>query len=251
MKVSEGKKIYFASDNHLGLPDYKSSLQREKKFVQWLDIIKDDAHSIYLLGDLFDFWFEYRTVVPKGFIRVLGKIAEISDSGIPIYFFTGNHDMWVNNYFQKELGIKVITEPQQFEINGKKFLIGHGDGLGPGDVSYKLMKRFVTGNRFFQWCFSWVHPDIGVKLGQFLSKEKKIMSTKKDIGDIENQWLTQYCRKKLETNKFNYFIFGHSHIPVELELNSECKYINLGDWISHFTYAEFNGVQLVLKKYES
>ena len=153
MKVSEGKKIYFASDNHLGLPDYKSSLQREKKFVQWLDIIKDDAHSIYLLGDLFDFWFEYRTVVPKGFIRVLGKIAEISDSGIPIYFFTGNHDMWVNNYFQKELGIKVITEPQQFEINGKKFLVGHGDGLGPGDVSYKLMKRFVTGNRFFQWCF--------------------------------------------------------------------------------------------------
>jgi len=251
MKVTEGKKIYFASDNHLGLPDSKSSLLREKKFVKWLDFIKEDAHSIYLLGDLFDFWFEYKSVVPKGFVRVLGKIAEISDSGIPIYFFTGNHDMWVNDYFQKELGIKVIREPQEFEINDKSFLIGHGDGLGPGDTSYKLMKKFVTNNRFFKWCFSWVHPDIGVKLGQFLSREKKIMSAKKDVGDIENQWLTQYCRKKLETNNYNYFIFGHSHIPVELNLNSESKYINLGDWISHFSYAEFDGKRLILKKYET
>ena len=250
MKVTEGKKIYFASDNHLGIPDSRSSLIREKKFVKWLDTIKIDAHSIYLLGDLFDFWFEYKTVVPKGFTRVLGKIAELSDSGIPIYFFTGNHDMWVRDYFQLELGVKVITEPQQFKINEKSFFIGHGDGLGPGDTSYKLMKKFITGNRFFKWCFRWVHPDIGVKLGQFLSKEKKLMSAKKDIGDVENQWLTQYCRKKLETKHYDYFIFGHSHIPVELILSSESKYINLGDWITNFTYAEFDGNKLSLKRYK-
>ena len=248
MKVTEGKKIYFASDNHLGIPDSRSSLIREKKFVKWLDPIKVDAHSIYVLGDLFDFWFEYKTVVPKGFTRVLGKIAEIADSGIPIYFFTGNHDMWVRDYFQLELGVKVITEPQQFKINEKSFLIGHGDGLGPGDTSYKLMKKFITGNRFFRWCFRWVHPDIGVKLGQFLSKEKKLMSAKKEIGDVENQWLTQYCRKKLETKYYDYFIFGHSHIPVELNLNLESKYINLGDWITNFTYAEFDGNKLSLKR---
>mgnify|MGYP003324945139 FL=1 len=164
MKVTEGKKIYFASDNHLGIPNAKSSLIREKKFVKWLDTIKVDAHSIYLLGDLFDFWFEYKTVVPKGFTRVLGKIAEIADSGIPIYFFTGNHDMWVRDYFQSELGVKVITKPQQFEINEKSFFIGHGDGLGPGDTSYKLMKKFVTNNRLFKWMFRWVHPDIGLSL---------------------------------------------------------------------------------------
>ena len=250
MKVTEGKKIYFASDNHLGIPNYRSSLLREKKFVKWLDTIKIDAHSIYLLGDLFDFWFEYKTVVPKGFTRVLGKIAEIADSGIPIYFFTGNHDMWVRDYFQLELGVKVITEHQQFEINEKSFFIGHGDGLGPGDTSYKLMKKFITGNRFFKWCFRWVHPDIGVKLGQFLSKEKKLMSAKKDIGDIENQWLTQYCRKKLETKQYDYFIFGHSHIPLDVELTPESKYINLGDWIKNFTYAEFNGENLSLKRFD-
>ena len=250
MKVTDGKKIYFASDNHLGIPDTKSSLIREKKFVKWLDLIKADAHSIYLLGDLFDFWFEYKTVVPKGFTRVLGKIAEIADSGIPIYFFTGNHDMWVRDYFQSELGVKVISKPQQFKINEKNFFIGHGDGLGPGDTSYKLMKKFVTGNRFFMWCFRLIHPDIGIKLGQFLSKEKKLMSAKKDIGDVENQWLTQYCRKKLETSQYDYFIFGHSHIPLEVELSAESKYINLGDWITNFTYAEFDGENLFLKKFD-
>ena len=166
-----------------------------------MDIIKEDAHSIYLLGDLFDFWFEYKTVIPKGFTRVLGKIAEISDSGTQIYFFTGNHDMWVNDYFQMELGIKVIAEPQQFEINEKSFFIGHGDGLGPGDKSYKLMKKFVTNNKFFKWCFGCIHPDIGVRLGQFLSREKKIMSAKKDIGDIENQWPVSYTHLTLPTKR--------------------------------------------------
>ena len=251
MKVTEGKKIYFASDNHLGAPDARTSLLREKKFVKWLDEIKSNAHSIYLLGDVFDFWFEYDTVVPKGFTRTLGKISELSDSGIPIYYFTGNHDMWVNDYFQTELGVKVITDPQQFVINDKSFFIGHGDGLDPGDKSYKLMKKIFT-NKFFKWCFKWIHPDIGVRIGQFLSKENKIMSAKKDAEFIDNEseWLTQYCRKKLQTNNYNYFLFGHRHIPLEVELNSESRYINLGDWITHFTYAEFDGESLSLKKYD-
>ena len=244
------KKIFFASDLHLGSPNNKESLKREKHFVKWLNSIKNEAEAIYLLGDIFDFWFEYNKVVPKGFTRLLGKLSELTDSGIDIYFFTGNHDMWVRDYFQLELGVKVITEPQQFIINEKTFLIGHGDGLGPGDTSYKLMKKYVTGNRLFKWLFGWIHPDIGVKLGQFLSREKKIMSAKKDLGDVENQWLTQYCRKKLEANHYDYFIFGHSHIPIDIELSAESKYINLGDWITNFTYAEFDGENLCLKKFD-
>ena len=250
MDIPGSKKIYFASDQHFGAPTKSLSKERESHFIQWLDNIEKDAAVLFLLGDLFDFWFEYKTVVPKGFVRVLGKIAEIADSGIPIYFFAGNHDMWVRDYFQLELGVKVITEPQQFIINEKSFLIGHGDGLGPGDTSYKLMKKYVTGNQLFGWLFGWIHPDIGVKLGQFLSREKKIMSAKKDLGDVENQWLTQYCRKKLDANHYDYFIFGHSHIPVDIELSAESKYINLGDWITNFTYAEFDGENLSLKKFD-
>ena len=250
MKVTEGKKIYFASDNHLGLPDSKSSLLREKKFVKWLDFIKEDAHSIYLLGDLFDFWFEYKTVVPKGFIRVLGKIAEISDSGIPIYFFTGNHDMWVNDYFQKELGIKVITEPQEFEINEKSFLIGHGDGLGPGDKGYKRMKKVFT-NPFFQWLFKWLHPDIGVRIAQYLSVKNKLISGDDDakfLGE-DNEWLVAYCKRKLEEKHRDYFIFGHRHLPLNIQLNDSSKYINLGDWIQYYTYGVFDGETFELKEY--
>ena len=246
--LQENKKIYFSSDNHLGLPGKVKSSKREKIFIKWLDTIKNDAQVIFLLGDLFDFWFEFKKVVPKGYTRLFGKLAELTDAGVKIYFFVGNHDAWMRNYFKKELGIDVFFEPKKFKINSKKFFIGHGDGLGPGDTSYKLMKKFITGNKFFKWCFRWVHPDIGVKLGQFLSKEKKLMSAKKDIGDVENQWLTQYCRKKLETKHYDYFIFGHSHIPVELNLNSESKYINLGDWITNFTYAEFDGNKLSLKR---
>lgn len=252
MKVKEGKKIYFASDNHLGAPNSEISLVREKVFVKWLDEIKKDASCIFLLGDLFDFWFEYSKVVPKGFTRTLGKIAEISDSGIPIYFFTGNHDMWTENYLIDEIGVKVYREPTEFVINDKVFFIGHGDGLGPGDYSYKLMKKVFT-NSFFKWCFKLIHPDIGIRIGQFLSKENKVMSAKKDAKFINNEseWLTQYCRKKLQSKDYNYFLFGHRHIPLDVELNSNSRYINLGDWINHFTFAEFNGKDVTLKKYKN
>jgi len=235
--TSENKKIYFASDQHLGAPTPEASLPREKKFVAWLDAIKEDAGSVFLLGDLFDFWFEYKTVVPKGFVRVLGKLAELKDAGIDIYFFVGNHDLWMRDYFQKELNIPVFHEPQEFDINGKLFLIGHGDGLGPGDYGYKRMKKIFTFP-FFKWLFRWLHPDIGVKLGHYFSVKNKLISGDEDaqfLGE-ENEWLALYCRKKLTEKHYDFFIFGHRHLPLEIELNSSSTYINLGDWIQYFTY---------------
>ena len=238
--TSENKKIYFASDQHLGAPTPEASLPREKKFVAWLDAIKEDAGAVFLLGDLFDFWFEYKTVVPKGFVRVLGKLAELKDAGIDIYFFVGNHDLWMRDYFQKELNIPVFHEPQEFDINGKLFLIGHGDGLGPADYGYKRMKKVFTFP-FFKWLFRWLHPDIGVKLGHYFSVKNKLISGDEDaqfLGE-ENEWLALYCRKKLTEKHYDFFIFGHRHLPLEIELNSSSTYINLGDWIQYFTYGEF------------
>ena len=238
--TSENKKVYFASDQHLGAPTAAASFPREKKFVAWLDEIKKDAEAIFLLGDLFDFWFEYKTVVPKGFVRVLGKLAELKDAGIDIYFFVGNHDLWMRDYFQKELDIPVFHEPQEFDINGKLFLIGHGDGLGPGDYGYKRMKKVFTFP-FFKWLFRWLHPDIGVKLGHYFSVKNKLISGDEDaqfLGE-ENEWLALYCRKKLTEKHYDFFIFGHRHLPLEIELNSTSTYINLGDWIQYFTYGEF------------
>ena len=194
--TSHNKKVYFASDQHLGAPTMEASFPREKKFVAWLDSIKSDAEAIFLLGDLFDFWFEYKTVVPKGFIRVLGKLAEISDSGIPIYFFVGNHDLWMKDYFEKELNIPVFHQPKEFLINQKKFLIGHGDGLGPEDIGYKRMKKVFTFP-LFKWMFRWLHPDLGVKLGQYMSVKNKMISGEEDFKFLgaENEWLVQYCKK--------------------------------------------------------
>ena len=238
--TSENKKIYFASDQHLGAPSPEASLPREKKFVAWLDTIKEDAGTIFLLGDLFDFWFEYKTVVPKGFVRVLGKLAELKDAGIDIYFFVGNHDLWMRDYFQKELNIPVFHKPQEFDINGKFFLIGHGDGLGPSDHGYKRMKKVFTFP-FFKWLFRWLHPDIGVRLGHYFSVKNKLISGDEDarfLGE-ENEWLAQYCRRKLTEKHYDFFVFGHRHLPLEIELNNNSTYINLGDWIQYFTYGEF------------
>ena len=224
----------------MGAPSAKASLPREKKFVAWLDEIKNDAGTIFLLGDLFDFWFEYKTVVPKGFVRVLGKLAELKDKGIDIYFFVGNHDLWMRDYFQNELEIPVFHKPQEFILNDKKFLIGHGDGLGPNDYGYKRMKKIFTFP-FFKWLFRWLHPDIGVKLGHYFSLQNKLISGDEDaqfLGE-ENEWLAQYCRKKLKDKHYDFFIFGHRHLPLEINLNSQSKYINLGDWIQYFTYGEF------------
>ena len=244
-------KVYFASDQHFGAPTPELSFPREQKFIQWLDIVKQDADAIFLLGDLFDFWFEYKTVVPKGFVRVLGKLAEIKDSGIPIYFFVGNHDLWMGDYFQKELNIPVYHDNQEFTFNGKTFLIGHGDGKGPGDMGYKRMKKVFT-NPISKWLFRWLHPDIGVKLAQYLSVKNKLISGAEDVKYLgeDNEWLVQYCKRKLETKEYNFFVFGHRHLPLEIELNENSKYVNLGDWIGYFTYGIFDGTKFELKKFE-
>ncbi|WP_147677323.1 UDP-2,3-diacylglucosamine diphosphatase [Algibacter pacificus] len=252
MQIPKGKKIYFASDNHLGAPTKEASLPREKKFVAWLDTIKQDAAAIFLVGDLFDFWFEYKTVVPKGFTRTLGKLAEISDSGIPIHFFVGNHDLWMNGYFEDELNIPVYNTPKEFTFNNKTFFIGHGDGLGPYDKGYKRMKKVFT-NPVFKWLFKWVHPDIGVGIAQYLSVKNKLISGDDDakfLGE-ENEWLVKYAKRKLDNKHRDYFVFGHRHLPMEINLGNHSQYINLGDWIQYFTYGVFDGKKLELKTYNN
>ena len=200
---------------------------------------------------MFDFWFEYETVVPKGFVRVLGKLAEIRDSGIPIYFFVGNHDLWMNDYFQKELNILVYHENQEYTFGDKTFLIGHGDGKGPGDNGYKRMKKVFT-NPFFKWLFKWLHPDLGVKLGQYLSVKNKLISGDEDVKFLgeENEWLILYSKRKLETKHYNYLVFGHRHLPLKFSVGENSEYVNLGDWISYFTYGVFDGETFELKKFE-
>lgn len=247
-----GKKIYFSSDNHLGAPTMEESRPREQKFLRWLNEIKEDAHAIFLMGDLFDFWFEYRTVVPKGFVRTLGKLAELKDRGIQIYFFVGNHDLWMNGYFEEELGIPVYHNPEVFTINDKKFFLGHGDGLGPGDKGYKRLKKIFRG-RFFKWLFRWGHPDIGMKIAHYFSVKNKMISGNEDhifLGE-ENEWLAAYARRKLETTHYDYFVFGHRHLPMEIKVGDNATYHNLGDWITHYTYGVYNGQKFELKRFES
>ena len=247
--LPEGKKIYFASDNHLGAPTAEASFPREKKFVAWLEKIRKDAHAIFLLGDLFDFWFEYKTVIPKGFTRVLGKLAEITDSGIPVYFFVGNHDLWMNGYFEQELNIPVYHKPKEFTFNQTTFFIGHGDGLGPNDKGFKRMKKVFT-NSFFKKMYRWIHPDLGVKFAQYLSVKNKMISGEEDakfLGE-EKEWLVQYCKRKQEQAHRNHYIFGHRHLPMQVDLGNQSTYTNLGDWITHYTFAVFDGKVLTLEK---
>lgn len=250
MQIPAGKRIYFLSDFHLGVPDYASSLIREKKVVAFLDEIKKDAHEIFVVGDLFDFWFEYRKVVPKGFVRILGKLAELTDAGIPVHFFVGNHDMWMNGYFEQELNIPVYYEPKSFEFHGKKFLVGHGDGLGPGDHGYKFLKK-IFRNPVCQFLFGILPPALGMSLANYSSKGSRAATGNSDdefLGE-EKEWLIQYCKAYLQKEHKDYFIFGHRHLPIDFALPNESRYINLGDWIKYFTYAVFDGNELQLKTY--
>ncbi|WP_128330377.1 UDP-2,3-diacylglucosamine diphosphatase [Apibacter sp. HY039] len=251
LNLQEGKKVYFASDQHFGAPDENSSKIRENKFIRFLDTIKKDCEFLFLLGDLFDFWHEYKTVVPKGFIRVLGKLAELSDQGIIIYCFTGNHDLWMRDYLEKELHVILFREEQEFCINGKEFFIAHGDGLGPGDHGYKRMKKLFT-NPVARWFFRWLHPDIGVALGNYLSRKNKLISGDEDVKFLgeDKEWLIIFSKDKLKEKFYNYFIYGHRHLPMDLKIGEESHYVNLGDWITYFTYVEFDGEMLELKNFE-
>jgi UDP-2,3-diacylglucosamine hydrolase len=245
------KKIYFISDFHLGAPDYKSSLEREKVVVQFLDNIKKDASEVFIVGDIFDFWYEYRKVVPKGYVRLLGKLAEVTDAGIKMHFFVGNHDMWMKNYFQQELNIPVYFEARDFEWNGKKFHIAHGDGLGPGDHRYKFIKR-VFRNRFSHWLFGILPPYMGMGLANFLSRRSRAqtgVSEETFLGE-DKEWLIIYSKEMAKSKNFDFFVFGHRHLPIDFRLSNGARYINLGDWIRYYTYAVFDGEKVELKSYK-
>jgi UDP-2,3-diacylglucosamine hydrolase len=245
------KKIYFASDFHLGVPTHDISLDREKKICRWLDSIRPDAGEIFLVGDIFDFWYEHRYTVPKGNVRLLGKIAEITDSGIPVHFFVGNHDLWMKDYFIKELNVSIHHQPVTRTFGGKQFYIGHGDGLGPGDNWYKLL-RTIFANRACQWLFSRLHPNLSFYIARRSSKRSSIKTGKKDEEFLgkENEWLFIFSREYLKDHKVDYFIFGHRHLPLDLDVDGKARYINLGEWINYSTYAVFDGNSLVLTEFK-
>ncbi len=248
--MQSSKKIYFLSDFHLGAPNASVSLDREKRVVKFLNEIKEDAATVFIVGDLFDFWYEYKKVVPKGYVRILGKLAELTDAGIMVHFFVGNHDMWMKDYFQKELNIPVYYEPVPFEFYGKRFLIGHGDGLGPGDHGYKFIKR-IFRNKACQWLFGILPPYIGIGLADYFSRKSRAKTGTKDevfMGEDE-EWLVNYSKEQLQQKHYDYFIFGHRHLPLDIKLNEKSRYINLGDWIKYDSYAVFDGNELSLKYY--
>ena len=257
MSASLPKKIYFLSDFHLGAPTAAQSLAREKKICSFLNEIRKDAHEIFLMGDLFDFWYEYKKVVPKGYTRLLGTLASISDQGIPLHFFVGNHDMWVRDYFATEIGMKTYFEPITIERNGVRIHLGHGDGLGPGDEGYKRLK-LIFRNPFCQWLFGMLPPQIGMGLAEYFSQTSRAQTADREehfLGE-DKEWLISYCNDFLQKEDVDYFLFGHRHLPIDWpikneELQRQARYINLGDWIRYNTYAVLEGTSLQLKKFET
>lgn len=243
--------IYFLSDFHLGAPDSTSSRVRELRIVKWLDEVAFDAAEIYILGDVFDFWFEYRHAVPKGYTRLLGKLASLSDQGVKLHYFTGNHDMWVSDYLPSEIGCQVYKSPITREIHGKKFFIGHGDGLGPGDHGYKFLKK-VFANPICQWLFGWIHPDVGIPIANYFSRKSRIATGTTDekyLGD-DQEWLVQYCKSLLQNEHYDFMVFGHRHLPIDMVIDGKGRYINLGEWIHYNTYAVFDGNDFQLFAFE-
>jgi len=247
MELAAGKKVYFLSDFHLGAPNEMASREREDRLVRFLNKAKEDAAAIFIVGDLFDFWFEYKTVVPKGFVRILGCLAQISDAGISLHIFTGNHDLWMNDYLSKELNANVYFEPTIFTIGAQEFFIGHGDGLGPGDNGYKFLKKIFT-NPICQFLFRWLHPDAGIRLANYFSGKSRAKTGSADevfLGE-DKEWLIVYAKEKAKEIKADYFIFGHRHFAIDLPINGGARYINLGDWLRLNTYAIYDGAQVQL-----
>lgn len=248
MQLDPGKKIYFLSDFHLGAPNATLSREREQKVVAFLQEIRKDAAQIFIVGDIFDFWYEYRTVVPKGYVRLLGELASITDAGITIHFFVGNHDMWMKTYFQEELGIPVYFEEKEFEFNGVPFLVAHGDGLGPGDHGYKFLKK-IFRNPICQWLFGILPPAIGMGIANYSSRSSRAVTGNNDgtfLGE-DKEWLITYCKEVLQRKNYKYLVFGHRHLPIDFTLANGSRYINLGDWIRYYTYACFDGEKMELR----
>lgn len=249
VELKPSKKIYFASDFHFGIPDYKTTREREVRVCKWLDDIKTDAQQIYLLGDLFDSWMEYKRVVPKGSVRFFGKLAELSDAGIDLIIFTGNHDLWVTDYFEVELKAKVYHDPITCELGGKRFHLGHGDGLVKQEGIYKMMKA-VFRHPVSRFIYRQLHPDLGLRLADFFSRlGPKHKYEEQKMLPAEQEYQLIYANELLKTSHYDYFIFGHRHLPCTLKLNDSSTFINLGDWISFDTYAVFDGIETRLEKY--
>jgi len=248
--MAQRDKIYFASDFHLGAHPRSTTPDRELRIVRWLDHIMSDAAELYLMGDVFDFWFEYATVVPKGYIRFLGKLAELADAGVKIILFKGNHDMWMFGYLKQELKADIVDNERVIERGRKRFYLHHGDGLGPGDRKYKFLKR-VFRSRLCQWLFARLHPNLGIGIAQRWSAHSRLASGSKEMfrGE-EREWLAIYAKKVLSREHFDYFVFGHRHLPLQIDLPNGSKYINLGEWINYNTYAVFDGHELYLKTWE-
>ncbi len=246
--MNEDKKIYFVSDAHLGLPNGIDSLTREKKLVAWLESIYPNAAAIFLMGDIFDFWFEYKKVVPKGFTRLLGKLVEITDAGIPIHFFTGNHDLWEFGYLETETGMIVHHHEEIMTLEGKRFYLAHGDGLGPHDKGYKRLKKLFS-NRLAQWVFGWLHPNIGIGLAHYWSHKSRYAEGEDHIAfqGEDKEWLIHFAKDMLQKESFDYFVFGHRHVVKKIQLNEHSTLIYLGDWINNFSYGVFDGNNFEIK----
>ncbi len=251
ISLPEGKSVYFASDMHLGVRGFLHTREKEKLIVRWMDEIRPDCHVLVLCGDVFDFWYEWKKVVPKGYVRILAKIAEFVDAGIPVYYFSGNHDMWAKDYFVEETGVVLFHEPREFDISGKRFFVGHGDGLGPKDRKFKMMKALFK-NRFARWLFSHLlHPDFAIRLADYFSRRSRTATGRSEntyLGD-DCEWLYMFCTDTLKKEHFDYFIFGHRHLAIDKRLEERARYINLGDWLTFYTYGQWDGREFHLKTY--
>lgn len=250
LNIPEGKKIYFASDFHFGVPNRQSSIQRERNVMAWLDQCTPDAAAFYLMGDIFDFWFDYKHAVPKGFTRFLGKLASLTDSGIPVILFTGNHDMWMFDYLEQEIGVKIYREPTVLVHGNHRLCVGHGDGLGPGDKSY-LMLKAIFANRFFQWLFEWVHPNIGIAIAHRWSRNSRLsnMKLEEKFQGEDREFILTWCKEIEQTRHHDFYIFGHRHLPLDLAVGPTSRYINLGEWVHFSPYAVYDGKTAELKTF--
>ena len=247
--------VYFASDLHLGVDARLPSAERERLFVRWLEEgVRPDADGLYLLGDVFEFWFEYKRVVPRGFVRLLGKLAELRDAGIDIHYFTGNHDLWMGDYFERELDIPLHHSPREVKLDGANFLIGHGDGLGPGDKGYKRMKR-IFRHPAAQWAYARLHPNFAIGLASRIAglSRSHTGSSEDQFFGADREWLIRYCERKLSLKpELDYFVFGHRHLPIDFTLSDgRSRYVNLGDWLKYQSYARWDGKRLGLRFFEA
>jgi len=249
IELREDQSVFFFSDAHLGIATAGgSSRERENKLIECLDKISGTAAAVFFVGDLFEFWFEYRSVVPKGYVRIISRLLALKEKGIAVYMFTGNHDLWMGKYFEEELGIPVFHDPLEVEINQVRMLVGHGDGLGPGDNMYKLLKK-VFRSSLCQWLFRWLHPDIGTVIARTWSLMSRTPPETELYHGDDKERILLYARKKRKQTPYDYFIFGHRHLPIDKVLPEGGRYLNIGDWMYHFTYIEYNGREAAIHHY--